>query len=121
MRMMIERLIKGDRSVADNFAAAARLWRDLLKQSGGDVDKLARFASDAQPLSFEAQCGHRRDAQEAMGIVGIAMHYETQTGFSDEGRRQAKLVRDAIAQSTCSSEVKSWAKDTAKLYGLDER
>jgi hypothetical protein len=114
----IERLLKGDQTVAANFAKAAAKWPELftmyIHRSAADW---AEWLEREQIVFFERECGGRSDGQEVMAWSGFAFIYSTELGFEDR-RRQAEKLSDAFRLSRVSREVQTMAAQAARCYSV---
>jgi hypothetical protein len=115
MHYTIEKLLKGDPSVARDFAAANAIWPELFEfMKDANVIDWAQWLTNKQ-YQFESQCGGRSDGQEVMAWSGFAYLYSTQVGFEDNYMLADKL-REAFERSMVSIEVKGAAKRAAASY-----
>ena len=119
MIFTINSLLKGDQQVTNYYQSAKRYWEKILSEEGyTDILKLSKRLHMEQ-FWFEQNCGGRTLGQEIMSITAIAQFYDIQVGF-DHTFKKAQFVYQAIVRSYCSLEVKYYAKDAAKEYGLLE-
>ncbi|MEW6195674.1 MAG: hypothetical protein AB1521_11020 [Bacteroidota bacterium] len=120
MIFTIAQLLAGNDQVFTYYQLAKKRWEAILNQEGyRDIASLSKKLSDEQ-IWFEHNCGGRTLGQEIMAITGIAQFYDIHIGF-DKTNDKAMFVYEAFARSYCSLEVKYYASDTAKEYGLIER
>lgn len=118
MHYAIEKLMRGDAGVATAFSSAHKKWAELLK----DVDSVSE-ADLAERLSneqtwFEETAGGRGEGKELMGWTGFAFLCPNSSGWDGNESRGVKLLK-AFGGSSCSLEVKTYAKRAAQSYHLD--
>ena len=123
MQDIVDKLIKGDHSIVNNFVTVKQKWDEVLKDFNWDasdaIDKMVRIVS-TQQIPFEDIVGNTWLGQEIMVIVGIGQFYSVASGFDDRNTRKAKLIRDAIFKSSCSTEVKSLATEIFEFYLIED-
>jgi len=130
MHFTIEKILEGDREILVWYKNALKLWDEILDkykiQEDNLISELAKELWNYQ-LQFEHECGGRTIGQEVMVVSGIAQFYSTDVGFDirwgerDDYRfEKARNLYTAIQQSMCSVEVKGYARDVARSYGLEE-
>jgi hypothetical protein len=116
----IDRLMKGDRSVADDFVKAKVFWSKFFTKNGSADQKDSTEAINWAQTEFELMLGMNRDyAQQLMPWTCFASLYDETNGFEDDHKLATHVFR-AFQQSGVSLGVKSRAKDAAQVYGVDE-
>jgi len=122
MQDIIDKLIKGDRSIVNNFVAVKQKWDEVLKDFNWDgsdaLDKMVKIVS-TQQIPFEDIVGDTWLGQEIMVTVGIGQFYSVVSGFDDRNARKVKLIYDAIFKSSCSMEVKWLAIEIFEFYSIE--
>lgn len=113
---IIDRLKKGDREIADCFAAAEKKWSTISNISAMNVKTLAELLQSIQN-DFESLCKNRNLGKSIMAWSAFAHIYTPSGGFGNN-QKCAENLAQAFEASNCSFEVKSEAKDAARLYGL---
>lgn len=119
MRHTIDRLLRGDPDVVNNYVAARERWTSILESPDAQsVDALSRRLTGEQ-MWFEHNCGGRWEGQEVMVWSGIGHLYDSRIGF-DATREIVLRVFDAFMSSFCSIEVKWHAERAAESYRLSD-
>ena len=121
MQDIVDKLIKGDHSIVDNFVAVKQKWDEVLKDFNWDasdtLDKMVKIVS-TQQIPFEDIVGDTWLGQEIMVLVGIGQFYSVVNGFYDRNTMIVKLIRDAVFKSSYSTEVKSLANELFEFYSI---
>lgn len=117
LRTIFDELKAGNRHVADAFAELEVLWSaelaGIAEMSDDDLaEKLSALQSKVEKI-----CGSRNLGKAIMPWSAHAHLYSAKMGYEDNGPQAAKLAR-AFQKTTCSSEVKSGAKDAAEVYSV---
>ena len=117
MHYTIERLLNGDTSLVEHYQSAAKRWKEILATpEAREVASLATLLKSHQ-MWFERNAGGRWPGQEAMVVSGFGMLYSTESGFQGN-YKLAQMLAQAFEASSCSMEVKSIARQVARLYDL---
>jgi hypothetical protein len=120
MRGVIERLLEGDTTVVQFFAEAKTFWSEFFELHKNDNDaELAKAISNAQPRHEMIFGGDRCLGKVCMPYTAIGTLYDTGKGFEDNRGLAARVVV-AFMSSHVSLEVKSAARDAARLYNLTD-
>jgi hypothetical protein len=118
MNMILEALRDGDHAIVDKFVQANELWKRILQDIDTiSVEDLAERLHVEQG-KFERIANDRYLGKLLCGWTGYTHLYSCQVGFEDNVYKARKL-REAIAKSMCSLEVKHASKDAAAQYPLD--
>lgn len=112
---IIEELKNGNHSVVDMFVALEEKWTDVLHgirdlNENDIAERLSRAQHDVEHI-----CNSRNLGKAIMPWSAFAHLYSCQVGYEDNGPSALKLA-NAFQKSTCSLEVKSGAKEAAKIY-----
>lgn len=83
-----------------------------------DIDAIATILSQSQ-TTIEQACGGRNIGKAIMPWSAFAHFYDQQDGLGDNGKTIFKLA-EAFEKSFCSLEVKSGAREAAKVYGAKD-
>lgn len=116
---IIEELKNGNHSIVDMFMKLEPEWAVILHGIRDlNEDDIAERLSTAQ-LDVERICKSRFLGKAIMPWSAFAHLYSCQAGYGDNGPSALKLS-NAFQKSTCSSEVKSGAKEAAKVYSVTD-
>jgi hypothetical protein len=121
MLALVERMLKGDTKVVDDFQKAVGFWREFFAKNRDLNDKdLATEIGHAQ-TGFEILLGwDRYFAKSIMPTAMMAALYDTDSGFEDNEKLARRALR-ATEQSKVSLEVKGTALKVAALaYHLSD-
>jgi len=111
-------IFRGDTQIINYYQTALSKWKEMLADSkNNNVEKLAKRISSEQIPFFESKCGGKDIGQEVMAFAGLGQFYSASAGI-EENLEKAKFVYDAIEKSSCSIEVKHYAKKAAKLFHI---
>lgn len=118
LQTLLEKLKDGDHSIVDVFVQADARWGDIVEDIDAiSVDELAGRLTTTQS-DFEEVSGDQLLSRWIYGVTGFAHLYSSDDGF-DENMDKACKLRGAFEKSLCSIEVKRFAKEAAKTYGVD--
>ena len=106
----INEMLNKDGKTAEYYQNAKGLW-DAIDVSTENLKEILL----SEQLEFEHLCGGRNAGQKIMVCYGITQYLQNNTSDYDS----AQKVFNAFIQSGCSIEVKQYARDIAKEYGLD--
>jgi len=115
IKTIIEELKKGNHGIADMFVELEKKWEDVLHGIRDlNEDDIAERLSHSQ-FEVERICNSRSLGKAIMPWSAFAHLYSCRVGYEDNGPSALKLA-NAFEKSTCSLEVKSGARDAAKVY-----